>query len=99
MIEFVEPVVFRKGAYERNTTKKQKTERKRSTRGLPKSLVDRLPMTRWQEPANSNEECTALVYRRTCPVEECEYLSGKYVSHNSALKALIGHLRWVHNYG
>lgn len=98
MVEFVEPDVFKKKAGEPKRVSRNNRE-KRSIRGLPKSLVDLLPMTRWQEPVYPDNEESTLVYRRVCPIEDCEYLSGRYVSHESAARALRGHLRWVHNYG
>lgn len=81
---------------EQATREAQKRKRRNS---LPKWIVQRLRDCRWEEPVNDRIGCTVNVYRRTCPIETCEYMSGKYVSHESALRALLGHLRWVHNYG
>lgn len=99
MVEFVEPSVFESTAKEKKNERKARETSRVTLRKLPKTITRHLTACRWKEPVFDTPECKRYVYRRVCPVQGCHYLSGRYVSHSSALKALLGHLRWVHHYG
>lgn len=93
------PMPYRKYGKSEEKQDAGKTVTRRKRVALPIEITSQLRSCRCEEPALDTPQCQKNVYRRTCPIEECDYLSGRYVSHNSALTALLGHLRWVHGYG
>lgn len=49
-------------------------------------------------PAVPGDRCQVDVYTMSCPSDDCDHSTGRYVSRRGARLALWGHFKWVHKW-